>query len=203
MHPAAGPCRRIAAESHIRQRWAAVLVVKPAAGLACLVVIKGDIRKRRIAVSIVVHSTAVIERRVTAEGDVRQREAARCWAETIVHPAAAINTIGKACRNGEAIQQGCAACVGDHMDTIGGIASHGCEVGNDWRLAVVIVDIPTQDGDVGCWVALVASCFCPGETAVNGDPALELECGVAVGSHRGWLMHPCCHPDFIAAGCAG
>jgi len=60
-------------EGHICQRWAALFAVYPTPIGICLVVAKGNIRQRRVAVLDTIHPTAFLDRCVTAEGDVCQR----------------------------------------------------------------------------------------------------------------------------------
>ncbi len=81
-------------------------------------------------------------------------------------------------------------CIGDNVITVGGITGHGSEVGNDRRLAVVIVNVAAQDGDVGRGVSLVARRLRPGESAVKRHSVYELESGDAVCFHRVGLYVP-------------
>jgi hypothetical protein len=58
-----------------------------------------------------------------------------------------------------------------------GAGGHGAEVGNDGRLAVIVVNVAAQNGDVSRWVALVAAALRPGKTALDCHPRFELESG--------------------------
>ncbi len=74
--------------------------------------------------------------------------------KTISVSVRSLDTLHSPLGDGEAIQ-GCAIRAGDDMKTVGVISGHSMEVCNDRSLAVVIIDVAAQDGEVEGRVALV------------------------------------------------
>jgi hypothetical protein len=88
------------------------------------------------------------------------------------------------------------------MITICGISGYGGEVGNDWCLTIIIINVAAQDGEISGGIALTALRLCPSKASIERDTALELEGDVTV-CIRGGLVRPGHNPNLIVADCGG
>ena len=89
------------------------------------------------------------------------------------------------------------------MITVEAIVGLGCQVGDDRGLVVVIVNIATQDGNMGNRVARLTLCFRPGKSTVDCHVLLKLEGGVPIGGISRRLVRTGCSPDLVAGASPG